>query len=583
MKDFLRAIKLSSKNRKLTFFAIFLSFLGTILGLIQPQIFKIFFDLIDESIRSGTITIDNRYWIALILFTIVVFLTDILNMIEYHVIVKWWVDSKKRLTKQVVLHLQSLSMDYFEKNSTGKIKERVDKGISDLNNVMESAVIDILPQIFFIIAAIILLFRVDFVFGLILLISVPLFAIISIRYTKPLIKIQDGVRDSYEALSGSFTESIINIKTIKSFATEEKHKAKIIRKLSRAIVRDLFYVAKRIQMNISRFMVVNAAQILIIAFGSYWAITGRITLGDFVLAWTYTNRSIQPLWYLSRVFDNIIKEMRSVRRVFNLMDTRPTINDQPGARELLVRSGKIVFENVSFAYKKKNIVSNFSLEIPAGNMVAFVGKSGVGKSTLIKLLLRFYDPSKGKIIIDGQDIKNVSQKSLRENIGVVMQDAILFNDTAENNIKYGGKRVPQKNILIASRAAHADEFINNMPKKYKTVVGERGVKLSGGEQQRISIARAFLKNPPILVLDEATSSLDSESEQKVQEALSTLVKGRTTLIVAHRLSTVMRADLIVVMDKGKIAEMGKHNDLLKIKDGIYRNLFMIQSGGYLKK
>lgn len=581
MESFLRAIKLASKNRKLTFFAILLSFVGATLNLIQPQIFKIFFDLIEEAIRQGTFVIDNRYWVTLIAFGVVIFSSDLVNMAEYYVIVKWWVDSKKRLTNQVFAHLHTLSIDYFEKNSTVKIKERIDKGISDLNNVMESAVIDILPQIFFIITATILLFRTNFVFGLILFLSVPFFIIISVRYTKPLIKIQDEIRNSYEAVSGSFTESIINAKNIKSFATEDKHKLKVIRQLTKAIAQDMAYVIKRIAMNLLRFIVINTAQILIVAFGVYWAITGKITLGDFILAWTYTNRSIQPLWYLTRVMDNIFKEMRSVKRVFELIDTEPSIKDEPGAKELFIRSGKVLFDNVSFKYEDRNIIRNFSLEIPAGSVVAFVGKSGVGKSTLIKLLLRFHDPQQGRVIIDGQDIKKVTQKSLRENIGVVMQDSILFNDTAENNIKYGGKKIPPKNVIIASKAANADIFISKLPQKYKTIVGERGVKLSGGEQQRINIARAFLKNPPILVLDEATSSLDSESEQKIQEALWTLVRGRTTLIVAHRLSTVMKADLIVVMDKGKIVEKGKHAELIKKKKGIYANLFKIQSGGYL--
>jgi ATP-binding cassette, subfamily B, heavy metal transporter len=580
MEDFLRTIKLASKNRKLTLLAIFLSFTSTVLGLIQPQIFKLFFDLIDESIRANSFVVDGRYWLILSLFAIITFSSDLINMAEYYVIVRWWVDSKKRLTKQVFSHLHSLSVDYFEKNSTGKIKERVDRGISDLNNVMEYAVIDILPQLLFIIVATIILFRNNFVFGLILMTSVPLFILISIKYTKPLIKIQDEVRDSYESVSGSFTESIINAKTIKSFATEGKHKTKVIRQLARAISKDITYVIKRIAMNVLRFIVINTAQILIIAFGVYWAITGEITLGDFVLAWTYTNRSIQPLWYLTRVMDNLFKEMRSVRRVFELLDTEPEIKDEPNAKNLQLRSGKVVFDKVTFKYENRQVINNFSLEIPAGTVVAFVGKSGVGKSTLIKLLLRFHDPQKGRVIIDGQDIKKVTQKSLRENIGVVMQDSVLFNDSAANNIKYGGRKVTKKNILIASRAANADIFISNLPQKYETIVGERGVKLSGGEQQRINIARAFLKNPPILVLDEATSSLDSESEQKIQEAIWTLAKGRTTLIVAHRLSTVMKADLIVVMDKGKIAEMGTHKELIN-KEGIYSNLFNIQSGNYL--
>jgi ABC-type multidrug transport system fused ATPase/permease subunit len=277
------------------------------------------------------------------------------------------------------------------------------------------------------------------------------------------------------------------------------------------------------------------------------------------------------------------KNLRSVKRTFEILDTLPEITDAAKARNLNVSKGEITIKNLSFGYDgAENIILNkLSLTIPNNKSVAFVGKSGVGKSTIIKLLLRFYDPNKGDISIDGQNIKSITQKSLRESIGVVMQDSSLFNDTALNNISYGNKRVKKEGVIRAAKMANAHEFIMKLPQGYDTIVGERGVKLSGGEQQRINIARAILKNPPILILDEATSSLDSESEKLIQDALCRLIRGRTTIIIAHRLSTVMRADLIVVLDKGKISEMDTHNELLK-KKGIYSKLFNIQSGGYLK-
>ena len=264
------------------------------------------------------------------------------------------------------------------------------------------------------------------------------------------------------------------------------------------------------------------------------------------------------------------------------MDTKPEILDKEEAGDLQVTQGVVTFDKVTFSYENgTNVIKKFSLDIAKDKTVAFVGKSGVGKSTLVKLLLRFYEPKSGHILIDNQDIADITQTSLRKNVGVVMQDASLFNDTAFNNIAYGTDRPDKDEVLKAAKMANADEFIKKLPKGYDTVIGERGVKLSGGEQQRINIARTILKNPPILILDEATSSLDSESEKLIQDALWKLIKGRTTIIIAHRLSTVMRADLIVVLDKGKISEMDTHRQLIQ-NEGIYSKLFKIQSGGYLK-
>lgn len=582
MKDFWRALKYAALNKKLMAKAMTMVFLFAIIDLTLPQFYKAFFDLIDKTIRSGQIgTIDSKFWVLLAIFGLLMYAQDAINQGINYYIPKWWVETKKALTVKVFDHLQQLSLSYFEKTSTGKIKERVDRGISDLNNIMEAALMDILPQLFYVTVATILLFRVNVAFGLILLFSVPLFILIGLKYSKVLRKMQDSTRDAYEKLSGGITESILNVKTIKSYATESKHVGGIRAAVAKAMSHEMRYVRQRIVMNFFRFLIIDSTQILIIGLGVYWSLTGKITLGTFILAWQYVNRSFQPLWYLSRVIDNLQRDMRSVRRVFELLDTEPDVKDDPSARNLRIKKGAIEFKNVYFKYEDKKVVNGFSLKIDSGQVVAFVGKSGVGKTTLVKLLMRFYDPQKGQILIDEQDISKVKQKSLRGKIGYVLQDSSLFNNTVIKNIKYGETRATDADVRNAAKMANADVFIEKLPKKYNTVVGERGVKLSGGEQQRINIARAFLKNPPILILDEATSSLDSESEQLIQDSLWKLVSGKTTLIIAHRLSTIMRADLIVVMDKGKICEIGTHQDLVEQK-GIYAKLFEIQSGGYLK-
>lgn len=582
MRDLWRAIKLASVRKGLTAIAVSLSFAYTIINLIQPQILKKFFDLIEVNIRAGNLkTIPHEYWKYLIIFGIVIFAQDFVAQGSNYFIVKWWVETRKILQLKVFSHLESLSLGYFEKNSTGKIRERVDSGIRDLNNVMEGAVIDIAPQILFTVVALYFLFKINIIFGFLLLVAVPLFTIISFKFAPKLISTQDKARNKYERLGGATTESILNIRTIKSYATENKHLNKVNLLLKSIVNLEMKYIITRISMNTLRFFIVNLSQIAILGLGIYWALLGKITLGTFILAWQYTNKTINPLWYLTRVIDDIQKNMRSVRRVFELLDTESEVVDNPDAKKLIIKQGEIKFKNVLFKYKNgKRVIKDINLIVPAGKVVAIVGKSGTGKTTLVKLLLRFYDLHGGSIVVDGQDISKVTQKSLRESIGVVMQDSILFNATAEDNIRYGKQGSTMKNIQIAAKVANAHEFIEKLPKGYKTMVGERGVKLSGGEQQRINIARAILKNPPILVLDEATSSLDSESEKLIQDSLWKLIKGRTTLIIAHRLSTVMRADMIVVMDGGKIAEAGTHEELIK-KKGIYSGLYDIQSGGYL--
>lgn len=580
MKDLWRAYKLASKDKKLTILMVFFAFTGSALSLAIPQIYKYFFDFIQNSLSNNTLVFDNQLKILLLAFVIISTLKYLSDSLEYFYIIKWWANSKLILSNEVFEKLFSLSLGYFEHNASGKIKERIDDGVNSLNNTIEVILTNIAPQVIYFVVASILVLKINVALGGVFFIATPLFIFISHLYTKSLQKIQDKLRNSYEKLSSAFIESVANSRTIKSFATERKHKNIILKSVKKANNYDISYTRKRINMNMIRFTLVGIVQAFVLGMGTYLTLNKQISLGDFVLAWTYTTAAIQPLWYLANAIDDINRYMRSSRRLFELIDTEPQVVDSENAKKLLIRGGRIDFKNVSFKYNKKKVIDDFNLTINPGAVVAFVGKSGTGKSTLVKLLLRFYDPQKGMITIDGQDIRKVTQKSLRENVGVVMQDSILFNDTAENNISYGGKEPSRKNILIASKAANAHTFITGLPKGYKTLVGERGVKLSGGEQQRINIARALLKNPPILVLDEATSSLDSESEQKIQDALWRLVKGRTTLIVAHRLSTIMKADMIVVMDKGKIAETGTHSELIA-KNGIYSKLYDIQSGGYL--
>lgn len=582
MKDFWRAVKYAFINKRLAYLAVFLAMILTAIDLMFPLFTKNIFDIIEQSIKNPSANTSFKLIVPwLVIYGILLIIQTFTSQFNMYVINRWWVLTEKALTQKAFSHLQSLSLSYFEKQSTGKVKERVDRGISDLVNIIDRVVLDVLPQLIYIIVAIIILLKVQLIFGLILLACVPFYLVVSYFFSPKVLKFQDKMRTLRESISGVTTESIINVKTIKSYATEKKHFNKLTMKINQSITAMLNYTVGRAKMNIIRVLPTDFAQVLILGLGAYWTMTGRITLGTLTLAWQYTNRSIQPLWWIARVVDDVQRDMRSVKRVFELFDTEPEIKDSPEARKLKLKKGNILFKDVKFKYDNRHVINGMTLGVPAGSVVAFVGKSGVGKTTLVKLLMRFYDPQKGSIFIDGQNIKDVTQKSLRQNIGYVLQDSALFNDTVHNNVSYGASVKDKNNVIKAAQVANADEFIKRLPKGYNTIVGERGVKLSGGEQQRINIARAVLKNPPILILDEATSSLDSESELLVQDALWRLIEGKTTLIIAHRLSTIMRADLIVVMDKGKISEIGTHKDLVA-KKGIYAKLFEIQSGGYLK-
>jgi subfamily B ATP-binding cassette protein MsbA len=313
----------------------------------------------------------------------------------------------------------------------------------------------------------------------------------------------------------------------------------------------------------------------IVFYGGYNVVQGVSTPGTFFSFLAALLMLYEPVKRLSGVNNTVQQGLAAAARIFEVLDTPPEIQSKPGAKALASVSGGIEYRDVSFRYEEDWVLRRVNLTVRTGEMVAFVGASGGGKTTLVNLLPRFYDVTEGKILIDGMDIRDIRVESLRSLIGIVTQQTILFNDTVRNNIAYGNMEKPFEEVVKAAQAAYADGFIQNLPKGYDTVIGEQGVKLSGGERQRISIARAVLKNAPILILDEATSSLDSESEIEVQKALEYLMEGRTTLVIAHRLSTIRKADRILVLSGGQIVEEGTHEELLAM-DGEYKKLYLLQ-------
>ena len=583
MRDFGKLLKLGLLEKRLSALLFGFAVLGSLLEAFIPVTLKLIFDFLEKQARTGFGSFSvfelGKY---LVLFILLTFSRDLMEMFEDFYASKWWHKIGNTVTEKVFNHLTNLSNSFYEKTSTGRLIEKLGKGISDIQDILGSIISSLVPQILYIIIAIFFLFSINLIFGAIVMIGIPLFIIISVIFYKVLNSFQDKTRDAAEKATVVKVETISNIKTVKSFATEDRHSEQLRKYLGEELSATISRNKKRFQMSALRFSVSDISQVSILAIGAYFTATGKITIGTLVMAWTYATRSYQPLWWVTRIYDNIQRDMISVSRVFDILDTKIEVEDRRNAAILGKANGDLEFKDVSFKYKSRNVIRGLDLEIPAGKVVAIVGKSGVGKSTLVKLLLRFYDPQEGQILIDGHNIKEVTQKSLRQNIGVVLQDTAIFNDTAYNNIAYANPKASKEDVLKAARVAHTHEFVSKLEEGYDTVVGERGVKLSGGEQQRINIARAVLKNPPILVLDEATSHLDSESEKLIQDALWKLIEGRTSIIIAHRLSTIMKADLIVVLDKGKISEIGTHEELVKKEGGIYNKLFKIQSGSYLK-
>jgi subfamily B ATP-binding cassette protein MsbA len=316
----------------------------------------------------------------------------------------------------------------------------------------------------------------------------------------------------------------------------------------------------------------------VIWYGGYEVVNGITTPGTFMSFITALLMLYEPLKRISKYNIKVQQALAAADRVFDILDTEPDIQEVPDAVELLPIKDSIVYNNVCFRYDDESILQNISFTAGVGKVTAFVGLSGAGKTTLLSLLPRFYEPYAGIILIDGTDIRDVTFQSLRDQIGIVTQDVILFNDTVSNNIGYGTHAYAHEDIVQAAQIANADEFIQKLPEGYQTVIGERGTRLSGGQRQRIAIARAILKNPPIIILDEATSSLDSESEKLVQEAIANLMKDRTTLVIAHRLSTINKADTIIVLDQGHIVESGNHRELLD-HGGVYARLYEMQMIG----
>ncbi len=483
----------------------------------------------------------------------------------------------RRIALRVFRHLHDLDLAFHLERQTGGLSRDIERGTRGISFVLSFMLFNILPTLLEIGLVLgIFLWNFSAWFALIIIVSVVCYIAFSILVTEWRLQHMRRMNELDSKANTRAVDSLLNYETVKYFTNEDFEAHRYDNEMA-----SWEQEALKTQYSLSTL---NSGQGLIIALGviammllaGYEVVHGRMTLGDFVMVNAYIVQLFMPLNFLGFVYREMKRSIVDMERMFALLDRNTQVADKPGAPTLKVSQGEIRFENLRFGYgKDREILHGVSFAVPAGSKVAVVGPSGAGKSTLARLLFRFYDASGGRILVDGQDIRDVTRDSLRRNIGIVPQDTVLFNDTIYYNIAYGRPDANRSDIEQAAAMANLKQFIEVLPQGYETLVGERGLKLSGGEKQRVAIARAILKNPPILVFDEATSSLDSNAEQAILVAMRELAEHRTSLVIAHRLSTIVDADEIVVLDQGAVAERGTHRELLRI-GGLYAQLWTLQ-------
>ncbi|MFC4619020.1 ABC transporter ATP-binding protein [Camelliibacillus cellulosilyticus] len=481
-----------------------------------------------------------------------------------------------KLRSELYQHIQSMDMAFFDRNRTGDLMSRVTNDVNMLQQIVSSGMMQILTGIFTFIAIAIYMLYTDWPLTLTLLFTFPFMFIFTRIFGKRMRTAYKTVQKSIAEVSNHLQDTLTAIRLIKSFSSEA-------------------YEAKRFQtrndknkeanLKSSRFRSAFAPVIdffnylglvVVLVFGAWQVMKGDLTVGGIAAFLAYLRLLQNPIRQFSRMINMVQQAAAAYERIMEVMETKPKVADKTGALPLPPLYGEIAFHHVDFSYQNQvPVFTDFNLKIAAGKMTALVGSSGAGKSTVVSLIARFYDPQKGSVTIDGYNLRDIAIASLRKQMGIVTQDIFLLNGTIRDNIAYGKPEATDEAIIAAAKAANAHDFIEAFPDGYHSQIGERGVRLSGGQKQRLSIARAILKDPRLIILDEATASLDTESEKLIQDALNRLLKGRTSLVIAHRLSTIQAADTIIVMEKGRIIEAGNHQKLLA-RSGRYRELYDLQ-------
>ncbi len=544
------------------------AFLSAILSILFPALTrKLLHDIIPAKDFHAMVIIVS------IMLAIMIFKT-----ISMYIRVKWGhflgVRMEYDMRNKIFRHIQKLSFSYFDNVKTGHIMSRISNDLNMIAEVAHHAPEDLIISIFILVGSFYAMFQFNSKLALVTLIPLPILVLWGLTYGR---KMKSGfrkVRKRIADINSSVENSVQGIREVKSYANEELEQDKFdfVNTRFKSAKENMYGIMATFHSGMS--FLTDIYYLIVIGYGAYLIFHNQLELSDLIAFTLYINFILNPITRLINFTEQFQQGSAAFERFIEIMDINPDIEDSKDAKNLLNIKGNIEFKNVDFKYNssKDLILRDINIKVNKGEKIAIVGESGAGKSTLISLIARFYDTQKGEILIDGNEIKKITQKSLRENIGIVRQSVFLFDSTIKDNILYGNPEASDDEIIQAAKNANIREFIDSLPDGLDTLIGERGVKLSGGQKQRISIARVFLKNPPILIFDEATSSLDTTSEKYIQDAMDRLSVNRTTLIIAHRLSTVRNSDLIYVLKDGVVVEKGNHNELME-KHSYYHKLY----------
>jgi len=556
--------------------------IGNIVSVIVPYFYKDFFNILETTINKGVVVSS--------LINIIIIIA-VLNIIDwfftrfaFFTLLPTSARTEAKLRQNSFNYLIKHSHNFFTNNFTGSLVQKINRQARAFDRLSDTLVFNILPLLITVIGAVIITFFTSKFLSLVILIWVTLYFTFSFAFYRWRMKydIQSAKIDS--ETTGLLSDNLSNSQTISlfnSFKKEiESYKQATI-KQAKMIIKTWNYAG--VYESVQQFLMCAVEFIIFYYAIKYWQV-GKLSIGGIVMIQIYVISLMKQIWSINMILRNIFESLADSRQMTEIMVTPHEIVNIKNATDLKIKRGEIEFQNVYFSFNEnKDVLDNINCHIKAGEKIALIGASGAGKTTFVRLILRLYNLTSGQILIDGQDISQTTQESLRENISLVPQDPVLFHRTLKDNIRYGKPEATDEEVIAASKLAHCDDFIETLPLKYETYVGERGIKLSGGERQRIAIARAILKNAPILILDEATSSLDSHSESLIQKALNNLMKNCTTIAIAHRLSTIKKMDRIIVMEGGKIIEEGTHDELSNKDSGLYKDLWELQAGGFIQK
>lgn len=570
-----RALAFIKPHRKTIYAIMAIMLLVAALGALEPLIYKVVFDKLGAN--AGL----NQLLLAVGSIMVAAVAKEGLNGFSNWLSWRVRLAVNYKLLDTTTARLHSLPLSYHRGETVGGLMTRLNHGINGFVTGISDLAFNILPGLIYLVISVVVMFRLDWRLSLLVVFFAPLPAMIGVAASHEQTARESSLLYRWGVVFARFNEVLSGIVTVKSFAMEEAERKRFMGDVAEAhgIVRK--GVVTDTKIGAAQNLVVMLAKTASIGFAIYLIQRGETTVGTLMAFLGYQGGLFGPVNSLTGVYQTLRKASISFDIVFSILDAEDHLQDAPHAAPVENVKGEVVFSNVSFSYsEERRVLNGIDLHVEPGETVAIVGPSGSGKTTMISLLQRFYDPTAGSILIDGTDLRGLQQRSLRQQIGVVLQDALVFNDTIGNNIAYGRPDATAEEIEAAARAANAHKFVSHLPGGYDFVVGERGCRISVGERQRISIARALLKNPSLLILDEATSALDAESEVLVQDALDRLIKGRTSFIIAHRLSTVVGAHKILVLKDGQIIESDNHDSLMK-QDGYYASLVKCQSRGLL--